>query len=220
MTASTTTMPLLGFPYLTQWQVGLCFLPNGVGCICGSLGTGWLLDRSYRRVQERYKQENNLPLEEHGAKQNDFPYVQARLRLIPFFSIALIIALALYGPSFEFNDLQRHFGPNLAAPLLLQFIIASTSTAIFNVNSTVLIDCFPDRPASATALNNLCRCLLGAAGVAAIQPLIGSVRAMRAFFIVTGFVLIFTPLIWVQWKWGGKWRKEREAKLVGVDPSV
>jgi MFS family permease len=207
VTSSTTTMLLLGFPSLTHWQIGLCFLPNGLGCICGSLGTGWLLDQSFRRVQERYKAEHSLPQDEN------IPYVQGRLRLMPFFSIALIIALALYGPSFEFNDLRRGFGPNLAAPLVLQFIIASMATAIFNINSTVLIDCFPDRPASVTALNNLCRCLLGAAGVSAIQPLIGAVRAMRAFFIVTGAVVAFTPLIWVQWKWGEKWRKERESRL-------
>ncbi|GES64599.1 florfenicol exporter [Aspergillus terreus] len=207
VTSSTTTMLLLGFPSLTHWQIGLCFLPNGLGCICGSLGTGWLLDQSFRRVQERYKAEHSL------SQDENIPYVQGRLHLMPFFSIALIIALALYGPSFEFNDLRRGYGPNLAAPLVLQFIIASTATAIFNINSTVLIDCFPDRPASATALNNLCRCLLGAAGVSAIQPLIGAVRAMRAFFIVTGAVVAFTPLIWVQWKWGEKWRKERESRL-------
>ncbi|KAL5356158.1 major facilitator superfamily domain-containing protein [Aspergillus floccosus] len=195
VTSSKTTMLLLDFPSLTHWQIGLCFLPNGLGCICGSLGTSWLLDQSFRRVQERYKAEHGLSLEESVVGRSDFPYVQGRLRLMPFFSIVLSIALALYGPSFEFNDLRREFGPNIAAPLVLQFIIAFTATAIFNVNSTVLIDCFPDRPASATALNNLCRCLLGAAGVGAIQPLISAVRAMRAFFIVTGAVVLFMPLI-------------------------
>ncbi|KAF9893507.1 hypothetical protein FE257_010819 [Aspergillus nanangensis] len=215
VTSSTTPMLLLGFPFLTQWQIGLCFLPNGVGCVCGSLTTGWLLDYSFRRVEARYKAERGIAPEDNVTGTRDFPYVQARLRLMPVFSTILVVCLALYGPSFEFNDLNRHFTPNLAAPLILQFVIAYTATAIFNINSTVLIDCFPDRPASATALNNLCRCLLGAAGVSAIQPMIGALRAMKAFLIVAGVVLLFTPLVWVEGKWGEKWRREREDKLKG-----
>jgi hypothetical protein len=79
----------------------------------------------------------------------------------------------------------------------------------------LLIDCFPERPASATALNNQCRCLLGAAGVSVIQPLIDAVRVMKAFFVVTGVVLLFQPLISVEWKMGERWSREREDKLAG-----
>lgn len=216
VTSSTTTMMLYGFPHLTQWQVGLCFLPNGLGCICGSLSTGWLLDKSFRRLQAQFKADRGIYSDDSAAavtNRRDFPYMQARLRLMPVSSIGLTISLALYDPSFEFNDLNRYFGPNLAAPLTLQFLIAFTATAIFNINSTVLADCFPDRPASATALNNICRCLLGAVGVSVIQPLISAVKTMRAFFVVAGVVLLFTPLIWVEWKWADKWRWERGEKL-------
>lgn len=212
VTSSTTTALLKGFPYLTEWQIGLCFLPNGIGCVLGSLSTGWLLDQSFKSAEARYKQENGLDPEDSVITTRSFPVVRARLRLMPYFSAALIFSLALYGPSFEFNDLHRYFEANLAAPLTLQFLIAFSATAIFNINSTLLIDCFTERPASATALNNLCRCLLGAAGVSAIQPLISAVKLMKAFFIVTGFVVLFTPLIWVEWRWGEKWRKEREQR--------
>lgn len=213
VTSSTTTMLLLGFPFLTQWQIGLCFLPNGLGCIFGSLCTGWILDQSFNRALARYRAEHGISPEENVDNRREFPYVRTRLRLMPVFSIVLMLSLALYGPSFEFNDLRQRFGPNLAAPLILQFLIAFSVTAIFNINSTVLIDCFPERPASATALNNLCRCLLGAVGVSVIQPLIGAVKPMSAFFIVSGAVLLFTPLIWVEWKWGERWRQEREKRL-------
>ena len=211
VTSSTTTMMLLGFPFLAQWQIGLCFLPNGLGCILGSLSTGWILDQSFNRVLVRYKEEHGTPpREERFVHRRETPYVRARLRLMPIFSIVLMISLALCGPTFEFNDLRQRFGPNLAAPLILQFLIAFSATAIFNINS---IDCFPERPASATALNNLCRCLLGAVGVSVIQPLIGTARAMRAFFIVSGVVFLFTPLIWAEWKWGESWRQDREMRL-------
>lgn len=213
VTSSTTTMLLYGFPFLTPWQIGLCFLPNGLGCILGSISTGWIMDQTFNRALTRHKMEHGIPLENKITHVHDFSYVRTRLRLMPAFSIVLMACLALYGPSFELNDLRQRFGPNLAAPLILQFLISFSATAIFNINSTVLIDCFPERPASATALNNLCRCLLGAVGVSVIQPLIGAVKAMRAFFIVSGIVLLFTPLVWIEWKWGEKWRQEREKRL-------
>ncbi|KAH7267896.1 hypothetical protein MRS44_011815 [Fusarium solani] len=213
VTSSTTTALLKGYPYLNEWQIGLCFLPNGLGCVAGSLCTGWLLDKSFKSAEARYRVEQGIYDEQDVYKKRGFPLVRARLRLMPYFSLALLFSLALYGPSFEFNDLRRQFSANLAAPLGLQFLIAFTATAIFNINSTLLIDCFPDRPASAAALNNLCRCLLGAAGVSVIQPMIDAVKIMKGFFIVTGIVLACTPLVWVEWKWGEKWRREREDKL-------
>lgn len=213
VTSSTTTALLKGYPYLNEWQIGLCFLPNGLGCVAGSLCTGWLLDKSFKSAEARYRVEQGIYDEQDVYKKRGFPLVRARLRLMPYFSLALLFSLALYGPSFEFNDLRRQFSANLAAPLGLQFLIAFTATAIFNINSTLLIDCFPDRPASVTALNNLCRCLLGAAGVSVIQPMIDAVKIMKGFFIVTGIVLACTPLVWVEWKWGEKWRREREDKL-------
>jgi hypothetical protein len=59
-----------------------------------------------------------MPPEENIAHRRDFLYVQARLRLMPIFGIIFMISLALYGPSFEFNDLRQWFGPNLALFLL------------------------------------------------------------------------------------------------------
>lgn len=214
VTSSTTTALLHGFPYLNQWQLGLCFLPNGLGCVAGSLCTGRLLDRSFRRVETQYKEEHGLQTVNFEAKMDKaFPFERARLPLMPYFSAAFVVSVALYGPSFEFGDLRKFYGANLAAPLGLQFMIAFTSTAIFNINSTLLVDSFPSSSASATATNNLCRCLLGAVGVSVIQPLIDSVKIMLAFIILTGVILLFTPLIWVQSRWGEVWRLERERKL-------
>ncbi|KAL2203372.1 MFS general substrate transporter [Sarocladium strictum] len=213
VTSSTAYSLLRGFPYLNEWQLGLCFLPNGIGCVAGSICTGRLLDQSFKEVQMQYRKENGILSEVDGNANKSFPFERARLRLMPHFSATFLVAIALYGPSFEFSDIRRYYGANLAAPLGLQFIIAFTSTAIFTINSTLLVDCFPSGSAGATALNNLCRCLLGAVGVSAIQPLIDTVRIMRAFLILTGIVLLFSPLIWVQSRWGGKWRMQRETRM-------
>ncbi|KAL4940474.1 hypothetical protein BDV06DRAFT_224047 [Aspergillus oleicola] len=216
--SSTTPLLLEAFPFLTQWQIGLCFLPNGLGCIVGSLSTGWFLNQSFTHAERSYKSAHGIPSTESlipGVNDMHFPYIKARMRLMPLFSIILLISLALYGPSFEFRHGPTQFigdGPDIAAPLVLQFVIGYSATAIFNVNSTVLIDLFPGRPAGATALNNLVRCLVGAAGVAGIEPLLKAIGVLRAFLVVAGVVGGCMPLLWVVWRFGEGWRGEREKR--------
>ncbi|KAJ3455600.1 hypothetical protein MRS44_017082 [Fusarium solani] len=151
-----------------------------------------LLDRAFKRVEAQYKEEHGLDTVNVKLNRN-FPFERARLSLMPHFSVAFILSMALYGPSYEFNDLRRHFAVNLVASLGLQFMVAFTATAIFNINSTMLVDCFPEGSAGATATNSLCRCLLGAAGVSVIQPLIDAVKVRNAFLILTGVVTFFAP---------------------------
>lgn len=210
VTSSTATVLLYSFPDLTQSQIGLCFLPNGLGCVLGSLFTGHALDRTFKRVEAQYRRQHDLVHGENLKGKTDFPFERARLPLMPYFSVAFVVTVALYGPSFELNDVRRYFAANLVACLGLQFMIAFSATAIFNINSTMLVDCFPDGPASATATNNLCRCLLGAAGVSVIQPLITAVKTRNAFLILAAIAVVFSPLVWVQWRYGEVWRQARE----------
>lgn len=215
VTSSTTQTLLNSFPDLQSWELGLCFLPNGIGCVAGSLCTGRLMDLSFRSAEARYRKQRGLSDPDDDVKDRaDFPTVRARLRLMPLTSATLVACLVLYGPSFELNDAWRYNRGNLAAPLALQLLIAFSATAIFNMNSTLLVDCFPARPATATALNNLCRCLLGAAGVAAVQPLIDAVKPTKAFAIVASMLLASSALVWVEWKWGEEWKREREERTL------
>ena len=204
-TSSTTTVLTYTLPDLTQWQVGLCFLPNGVGCVLGSVCTGRLLDTAFKRSQEQYQRDHGSATLDVKTDKN-FPLERARLSLMPYFSLIFVISLGLYGPSYELFDLRKHFAVNLAASLGLQFLIGFTATAVFNINSIMMVDIFPDSPAVATAVNNLCRCLLGAAGVSAIQPLIDAVRIRNAFLILTGLAILLSPLMWMQWRLAQKWR--------------
>ncbi|RGP63171.1 hypothetical protein FSPOR_8753 [Fusarium sporotrichioides] len=208
VTASTTTVLLKTFPDLTPWQIGLCFLPNGVGCVLGSICTGQLMDRAFKLAETRYKEQHGLTNVNPKTNQ-DFPFERARLSLMPYFTVIFLVSMALYGPSYEFNDLRRHFAGNLVASLGLQFLIAFAATAIFNINSTILVDIFPDNSAGATATNNLCRCLLGAVGVSTIQPLINAIKIRNAFLVLTAIAVLFSPLVWVQWRMVGKWREKR-----------
>ncbi|KAK6607056.1 major facilitator superfamily transporter [Botrytis cinerea] len=206
VTSSTTALFSEHFD-LTNLELGLIFLPNGAGCICGSYLTGYLMDYNYKVVESRYREQHNVPADVH-IKANellDFPIEVARMRNIWWIIIVFIVTTALYGYSLSLEI--------IALPLVLQFFIAYTATAVFSSNSALIIDLYPGKSASATAVNNLSRCLLGAAGVAAVQPIIDALGSGVTFLIFAGITFACSPLLLLEWYHGGRWRRERAEKL-------
>ena len=81
------------------------------------------------------------------------------------------------------------------------------------MNSALMIDLFPAGAAGATALNNLARCLIGAVGVSFVQPMIQRIGERDTFLILAGVVVVLSPLIWLEWRFGERWRGEREERM-------
>lgn len=107
---------------------------------------------------------------------------------IAYYFVALMCSNIAYG-------WFVNFGVHLSAPLIMQFIsklsllgfysayasrsssvphdaVGLTVTSMFNMASTLMVDLYPGQGASATAANNLYRCLAGAGITALIDPLI------------------------------------------------
>ena len=209
ITSSTTTVLKAEFPSLTPLQLGLCFLPNGLGCVLGSILTGRLMDHTYRRAETHFRAQHNIPPNIKLNDDKNFPYERARLSPMPYLSLVFMIATALYGASYEFNH-SRPAIAYLGVPLVLQFFVAYTATAVFGINSAMMVDCFPTGGAGAAAVNNLARCSLGAVGVSVIQPMIDALGVRTAFVVLAAVVLGCSPLVWVEWWYGEGWRLERE----------
>ncbi|QDS73084.1 hypothetical protein FKW77_000172 [Venturia effusa] len=204
---TSSTPSLWGAAYnLNNLQLGLVFLPNGLGCVLGSLLTGKLMDRDYKKEAERYVEEHSLPkdTELKQRKYPDFPIERARLRSVYLLNCMFVIATGVYGYSVEWH---------IAVPLILQFITAFTATAIFNINSTLMIDLYPSKPASATAINNLVRCTLGAIGVGFIEKSIDRIDEGPTFLALAAIAFVSIILVIVARKWGPRWRMERFYRL-------
>lgn len=99
VTSSTTTVLIKEFPSLTQIELGLCFLPNGFGCVMGSILTGKLMDYNFKVVEKHYKHEHGIPTDVKIKGDRCFPYERARLSPMPYLSALFIFATALYGAS-------------------------------------------------------------------------------------------------------------------------
>lgn len=180
-------------------QIGLCYIPFGVGACLAALSNGQLLDRNFRRWAK------SLNFELKHNRQSDltnFPIEKARLQVaFPGYYIASVLTIA-YAWNIEYN------GP-LAVNLVLLFLMSYSLTVSFNVSSTLLIDFYPHSPATATAANNLFRCLLGAGATGVIQPMVDAMGRGWAFTFLGLFLLVASPLLWVVYYGGMGWREER-----------
>ena len=184
-------------------QIGLSFIPFGVGCSIGSLLFGRLMDMNYRRVAKNVGFHIDL---KRGDDMRHFPIEKARIQV---FIIPLYIGIAsifCWGWVLESNA-------PLVAPMILSFIIGLTLTGSFNVMSTMLVDLYPLSPATATAANNLVRCLMGAAGTAVIIQMIKGMGRGWCFTFIGAVVLFASPMLWAEIKWGPKWREERRIRM-------
>jgi MFS family permease len=122
--ASTSTLFGEAYPHLTVTDLGLVYIPMGVGMILGALLNGRLLDREYKLMRRKYeeqrdkekeKQEGRKVLANQADTELDFRIEMARMRWMPVFMLLYIGTLLGYGWC-----LQKKV--NLSVPLILQFI--------------------------------------------------------------------------------------------------
>ena len=202
-----TSLPnLLGEIYeFNDLQIGLGFIPFGTGCIVASLLCGRLIDINYKRIAKA----NNFTIDhKRGDDLRDFPIEKARIQVMSPFLAVGIVALVAYG-------WVLHFEAPLAVPLVLLFIISLCLVGSFHVMCLILVDLYPESPATATAANNLARCLLGAGGTAVVAPMINTMGRGWCFTLIAAILTLTSPIIWIELKWGASWREERRVRVEG-----
>jgi hypothetical protein len=124
--AVTATIAVLfqhSYPFLTESDIGLCFLAVGGSMIFGSVFTGKFLDRDYQMIKNQMIRA--IEVEGKGGmkpedvtKEENFPIERARLRMMPVYLAVLVVATVGYGWCLQENA-------NLAAALT--FLIMSES---------------------------------------------------------------------------------------------
>ncbi|KAF2877427.1 major facilitator superfamily domain-containing protein [Massariosphaeria phaeospora] len=196
-------------PYLFQeiyhfndLQIGLAFIPFGVGALLAPLTSGRLMDWNYRRVAQS---EGFTIDKKRGDDLSKFPLERARLQVAaPMLALGTSATLC-------YGWIMQH-ETNLAAPLVMHFLIGLFLTSAFNCMSVMIVDYYPLSPSTATAANNLVRCLVGAGGTAVINIMIESMGRGWCFTFVAAVVAAASPILWVLLKWGPGWREERRVR--------
>lgn len=148
-------------PFHQAILITLSKLPIGAGSIISAFTTGKLIDYNYRRHARRL----SFPI--HKNRQTDlssFPIELARMQIaIPMWFLA---AAGIIG----YGWMMTH-RISLAGPIIMLFLFGYCLIAGYQVLNVLMVDIYPGQPATATAANNVVRCLLGAAASAAIEPM-------------------------------------------------
>lgn len=193
--------------HLTETQIGLTFLANGIGSMIGTLSTGKVLDIDYRRVRAKHLEtgQEGTTGDSVSLSKNEtdvlFPLEKARMRLIPLFAALQCISIVIFGWTIQYSV-------HIAVPIVSTFITGWTAVSTQSIIMTYLVDVFQDRPAAASASLNLARCLLAAGGTSIVLPIIHSLGIGWTFTICM-FVQITALLGFaMQWKFGSRWRQE------------
>ncbi|KAI0965748.1 chloramphenicol resistance protein [Xylaria arbuscula] len=195
-TLATQFGEIYGYDELT---LGLLYLPIGGSTTIASIGGGFVADWNFRRIAKKM----GLKLDrKRGMDMADFPLEKARIQLI--FPLVFIGAAAVIGYGWA---LERQ--TSVAVPLVLSFFIGICVTWPFQIMNLLIVDLYPGAPATATAANNLIRCLLGAAATASIEYIIRGIGRGWAYTILALLFTVQTPTLYFILKHGPRWRKER-----------
>ncbi|KAJ5968836.1 hypothetical protein N7501_005084 [Penicillium viridicatum] len=187
---------------LDDLQVGLCYIPFGLGATIASVINGKLLDFNYRRLAKQL----NFPLTKNRQTDlRNFPIEKARLQLA--FPLLALGSLSILVFGWFLN-----YGIHLAAPTCILFLMGLTLTGAFNTISTLLVDLYPTQAAKSTAANNFVRCLLGAGATALIDPMLSAMGRGWCFTFIALVMLATTPLLLIVIRKGPDWREERRLK--------
>ena len=190
--------------HFNELQIGLAYLPRSAGIICGGYVNGKLMDRNYRTTAEEI---GHTIDRERGDDLRHFPIERARTRGSWYLVAILTATLIGYGWALEQCS-------HVSIPLLLQLSQGFLGTSIYTTFNTLLVDVFPESPSTAAAAASISRCALAAAGVAAVQPLIGVLGRgwyFTALAVVPGGIGFV--VVWMIRRWGAKWRHERVVKI-------
>lgn len=185
-------------------QLGLCYLPIGGGTAVASIGNGYIADWNYRRIAKKMGFSIDR---KRGDSLRGFPIEKVRLQLIyPLVGVGTAVYIA-YGWAI-------HYEVHIAIPLVLSFFVGVCVTGPFQVMNMLIVDLYPEAPATATAANNFCRCILASISTAVIENIIDAIGRGWAFTLIALLFSASSPALWVIHKYGPTWREERAERTI------
>ena len=142
------------------------------------------------------------------GKQQDlenFPIEKVRFQVVIPGHVIGSLAIIVFGWTVK-------FATHISGPEIAIFFTGFGVSTSFNLTNTLLIDIHRDKPATATAAVNLVRCLMSAAGSAAIIPMCNAMNPGWAFtFLALVYAVMIGPAFLLMQK-GQQWRSEKAKK--------
>lgn len=189
--------------HYNELEIGLSYLPRGMGIIIGGCANGKLMDWNYRITA---KQIGHIIDREQGDDISQFPIEIARTRGSYYVLSLMTCVVVGYGWA-----LKQH--SHMSIPLVLQFIQGILGALVYTSSNTLLVDILPEAPSTAAASASIVRCALAALATATVQPLISELDRGWYFTLLGALTGSFSLIaVWTIRTWGMRWRASRTSK--------
>lgn len=180
-------------------QVGLCYLPIGVGSLVSRWTVGKLVDWKLNREVEK---QGVIIVKNRRQDLSNQDVEKARLVIAFPMILATCTFVLAFGWLLEYKI-------HIAAVLVICFLLANVLTSALVAITALLSDINMGNGASLGAAMNLVRCLIGAGAVAAVTPLIDAIGIGYSATIVAGIWVTALPALWLVYSKGYQWRKAK-----------
>ncbi|WWC69009.1 uncharacterized protein I206_102945 [Kwoniella pini CBS 10737] len=182
---------------LSELQIGLCYLPSGIGTIISAQLNGRQLDFWYQKEEKKVGGD-------YRKKPEEFDIEYTRIRCLAPFVMMFLASVTSLGWCLQVKA-------PLPATLVVNFFMG-LGTGTIGTATVYGQDLKPGKGGAVSASLNLVRCIFGAIGVAAIQSIYNAIGAGWTFVLLSGICILGIPMPFIVIKKGKSWRKRREDK--------
>lgn len=182
--------------------IGVCYLPAGIGGLCGSLFTGRIIDIYYKRVLarfERNKANGVIP------KDTVFNIFRVRLMCVLPQNFIAVASFLLFGWSVD-------QGWHIVVPLITSCISSYCAMSTLSTMTTLLVDLYPGKSSTASSCFNFVRCSLSTIFMGCFAKMKQSMTVGGTFSFLTGLLLCANFLTFIPMMYGMKWRAKRQRR--------
>ncbi|CAK7903031.1 MFS antiporter Qdrp1 [[Candida] anglica] len=177
-TLSTSLSSTYGYKTL---DIGLSYIPSGLGGLLGSVTSGKLLDLSYKREYKKYTYTKDHASTEHPAKR--FNIFKARLSVCIFPTILSVVGVLLFSWSIQYHR-------NVAIPLVGSFLVSYAAMNFMTISTTLLVDLFPAQSSASSSCVNITRCWCAAILIAALSKMVDSMGIGGCYTLMSGLLMV------------------------------
>lgn len=180
--------------------IGVCYLPAGIGGLCGSFFTGRIIDIYYRRALRRFESDKSSGIIPSTTTFNTF---RVRLMCVLPQNFIAVVSFLLFGWSVD-------KGWHISAPLITSCVSSYCAMSTLSTMTTLLVDLYPGKSSTASSCFNFVRCSLSSIFMGCFAKMKRAMTVGGTFSFLVGILFCANFLTFIPMIYGMKWRQQRQ----------
>lgn len=182
--------------------IGVCYLPAGIGGLCGSFLTGRIIDHYYKKAIKKFENDKATGLIPEDTKFNTF---RVRLLCVLPQNFLAVISFLLFGWSID-------KGWKIPAALITSFVSSYCAMSTLSTMTTLLVDLYPGRSSTASSCFNFVRCSLSSIFMGCFADMKEAMTVGGTFSFLIALLFLANGLTFIPIMYGMQWREKRLLK--------